>query len=94
MQTISHAISSLFWFPKAGTTLENVVPSGLERRVNKNYFVHFSTKTYVVGTQKKHLSEMVVLSTRNKCLKLWIRKYSQFYAESICLYRFMSAANF
>ena len=29
------------------------------------YFSYFSTKTYVVGTQKNHLDEMVLLSTQN-----------------------------
>ena len=31
----------------------------------KNYFSHFSTKLYVVGTQKKRLNETVLLSTHN-----------------------------
>ena len=34
-------------------------------------FSHFSAKTYVVGTQKNRLNEMVLLSTKNKR----IRKY-------------------
>ena len=29
----------------------------------ENYYFSFSTKTYVVGAQKSHLSEMVLLST-------------------------------
>ena len=29
---------------------------------------HFSTKTYVVGTQKNRLNETVLLSTQNTCL--------------------------
>ena len=29
---------------------------------------------YGVGTQKNHLNEMVLLSTQNTCLSLWIRK--------------------
>ena len=32
-----------------------------EERVPKKYFSYFSTKTYVVGTQKNHLNEMVLL---------------------------------
>ena len=28
--------------------------------VLKNYFLYFSSKTYVVGTQKNHLNEMVL----------------------------------
>ena len=35
----------------------------------KNYFSHFSTKTYVVGTQKNCLIETILLSTKNTCLK-------------------------
>ena len=43
--------------------------SGLQIRVCiKNYFPHFSTKTYDVGAQKNHLNETVLLSTRNICL--------------------------
>ena len=34
----------------------------------KNYFSYFSTKTYVVGTQKNRLNETVLLSTQNICL--------------------------
>ena len=51
----------------------------------ENYFSYFSTKTYVVGTQKNHLTEMVLMSTKNACLKWWIIKYSHFYAEKLCL---------
>ena len=29
------------------------------------YFPYFSTKTYIVGTQKNHLNEMVLLGTQN-----------------------------
>ena len=39
---------------------------------------YFSTKTYVVGTQKNRLNETVLLSTQNICYKLWVRKYLQF----------------
>ena len=35
--------------------------------VTKIIFSHFSTKTYVVGTQKNRLNEMVLLSTQNIC---------------------------
>ena len=31
-------------------------------------FSYFSTKTYVVGTQKNRLDETVLLSTQNTCL--------------------------
>ena len=33
----------------------------------KNKCSYFSTKTYVVGTQKNHLNETVLLSTQNTC---------------------------
>ena len=33
--------------------------------VPKNYFSYFSTKRYVVGTQKNRLNETVLLSTQN-----------------------------
>ena len=52
---------------------------------NKKYFSYFSTKTYVVGTQKNRLNETVLLSTQNICSNWWIRKYLQFYAQKICL---------
>ena len=34
----------------------------------ENQFSYFSTKTYVVGTQKNRLNETVLLSTQNACL--------------------------
>ena len=33
----------------------------------KNKFSYFPSKTYVAGTQKNRLNEMVLLSTQNKC---------------------------
>ena len=35
------------------------------------FFVHFSTKTYVVGTQKNHLNAMALLSTQNNFQTNW-----------------------
>ena len=32
--------------------------------VTENYFLYFSSKTYVVGTQKNRLNETVLLSTK------------------------------
>ena len=32
------------------------------------FFIYFSPKTYVVGTQKNRLNEAVLLSTQNICL--------------------------
>ena len=42
--------------------------------VMKNYFSYFSTKTYVVGTQKNRLNETVLLRNQNICFNLWVRK--------------------
>ena len=43
--------------------------SGLQIRVHiGNYFLNFSSETYVVGTQKNRLNETVLLSTQNTCL--------------------------
>ena len=45
-------------------------------------FYHFSTKTYVVVTRMSYLSMRRFLSsTQNICLKLWVRKYLQFYTD-------------
>ena len=42
--------------------------SGPKLRVcNRKIICYFSTKTYVVGTQKNHLNETVLLSTQNTC---------------------------
>ena len=49
--------------------------SGLQIRVRTGkLFSHFSTKTYVVGTQKNRLIETVLLSTQNTCFNWWVRK--------------------
>ena len=40
--------------------------TALER--SPDYFSYFSTKTYVVGTQKNRLKETVLLSAQNICL--------------------------
>ena len=36
--------------------------------ITENHCSYFSTKTYVMGSQKKHLNETVLLSTQNTCL--------------------------
>ena len=46
---------------------------------------YFSTKIYVVGTQKNRLNETVLLSTQNICQKFWVRTKLQFYTENLCL---------
>ena len=40
-----------------------------------------------MGTQKNRLNETVLLSTQNRCLNLWVRKYLQFYAQKLCLFK-------
>ena len=47
--------------------------------VLENYFLYFSSKTYVVGTQKNRLNETVLFSTQNTCWNWWVRKYLQYY---------------
>ena len=54
-------------------------------RIPKKLFSYFSTKTYVVGTQKNRLNETVLLSTQNIYLNWWVRKLLQFYAQKFCL---------
>ena len=49
--------------PIGSTTLLDFRPP-----VTENYFSYFSTKTYVVGTQKNRLNDTVVLSAQNRCL--------------------------
>ena len=53
--------------------------------LTEKYFFYFSTKTYVVGTQKNHLHKTVLSSTQNISLKSWVSKYLQLYAESFSL---------
>ena len=36
---------------------------------------YFSTKTYIFCAQKNRLIQTILLSTQNKCLNWWIRKY-------------------
>ena len=47
----------------------SLLETGLQIRVRTGkLFSYFSTKTYVVGTQKNRLNETVLLSTQNTCL--------------------------
>ena len=49
--------------------LDSYIIPGLQIRVRiRNYFLYFSSKTYVVGTQKNRLNETGLLSTQNTCL--------------------------
>ena len=43
----------------------------LEKRAYLKISSYFSTKTYVVGTQKNCLNETVLLNTQNICLNLY-----------------------
>ena len=55
------------------------VKYGTDKSVVKNYFFfNFSTKTYVVGTQKNRLIGTVLLSAQNKCKNFWIGKIHNF----------------
>ena len=56
-----------------------------DNSVIENYNFHFSTKTYVVGTQKNRLNETVLLSTQNTCFNWLVRKYLQFCARKVSL---------
>ena len=51
-----------------------------------NIFIHFSTKTYVVGTHKKHLSEVLLMSTHNICFHGEIRKISIYFDSKKVLF--------
>ena len=41
----------------------------------KKYLSYFSTKTYIVGTQKNRLNETILLSTQNLISRCWISNY-------------------
>ena len=46
----------------------------------------FSTKTYIVGTQKNRFNEMFLLITKTYAKIMGkIRKYLQLYVEKVCL---------
>ena len=42
------------------------------KKVKNDYFFYFSPETYVVGTQKNHLNEMVLLSIQFTHLNLFL----------------------
>ena len=48
--------------------------------VPENLFSYLSTKTHVVGAQKNHLNETILLSTQIIC-----KNYVQFWAQIFCL---------
>ena len=55
-----------FGMLKAKVCLSQLRPL-VRNAYQKKKFSYFSTKTYVVGTQKNCLDEMVLLSTQNIC---------------------------
>ena len=61
--------SSLFIWRKLG-----YIQDSRQDCVIEKYFLHFSSKTYVVGTEKNRLNETVLLSNQNRCLNWWLRK--------------------
>ena len=59
--------------------------------VTKYYFSYFSTKTYVVGSQKNRLNE--TFEHPKHMLKLMGKKYLQVYAKIFCLSKDMARYN-
>ena len=49
---------------KLNKTFSQIIKACLQIR---ELFFYFSSKTFVAGTQKNHLNEMVLLSTKNTC---------------------------
>ena len=47
-----------------------------------NYFSHFSSKTYFVGTQKNRLNKTVLLTTQNICFELMAKKIINIFSVS------------
>ena len=52
---------------------------------SRNYFSYFSTKTYVVGTQKNRLNETILLSSKKHMFKLIDKKLSTFLHPNVLL---------
>ena len=67
-------LSGLFWVKNVCKGYKQIeclliYTSGLQvRERSGKLFFYFSTKTYVVGTQKNRLNEAVLLSTQKTCL--------------------------
>ena len=72
-----HSMDGFIW-------IHAYTPDFIKSAYQKKKNSYFSTKTYVVGTQKNRLNETVLLSTQNICLNCWVRKYLQFYAHKLC----------
>ena len=63
-----YMIRTLIGFTDMAFVLVIVVgPCPLIKVRTENYFPYFSTKTYVLGTQKNRLDETVLLSIKNTC---------------------------
>ena len=79
MMKMNHLVNSIY----LAITAFTAQPASLSRALavcrppDKNVllnFFYFSTKTYVVGTQKNRLIETVLLSTQKTYINWWIRK--------------------
>ena len=76
-----HTTHTLKNRPKTMSKLQEMYRGPQKRVHNRKLFYDFSTKTYVVGTQKNRLDETVLLTTQNTCFNGWVRNKSQFYAK-------------
>ena len=54
-----------FWIIIGRKNCNSCLEAGRQIRV---HFFIFSSKTYIVGTQKNRLNETVLMSTQNRCL--------------------------
>ena len=61
--------------------------TSLQLRVRNQEFIffYFSTKTYVIGTQKNRLNETVLLSTQKQMVKLMSKKILTILRPNFCL---------
>ena len=66
----SISLRQFFWVPTTHVSVEKkwiYRTRPLVKSVYQKWFSYFSTKTYVVGTQKNRLDETLLLSTQNIC---------------------------
>ena len=55
---------------------------------SENYYFHFSTKTYIVATQKNRLNETVLLSTQNRWIVIsFSDKYAFGPPDRVCKWK-------
>ena len=64
--------SSLNFFQVVFTWEVTANPTKVKSVYQKIIFSYFSTKTYIVGTQKNRLNETILLKTQDTCLNWWI----------------------